>query len=175
MSPTLDTLNRNGPKPVTLLAIRRAWWKNVAGQAPVWLVVIFSGPLVWFHVRSPWFWGELLCASGLLALALPVLLARARLPVFAIREDGIQLPAFQYLPGAIPSTRNWRDLGLFTWDQVGECRWSRYTPGLLVIMIVVSRAEGKFENPPARLEYRVPEPHRSAVQQAIRSMGKWAD
>ena len=71
--------------------------------------------------------------------------------------------------------RNWRNLGLFMWDQVRECRWSQYAPGLLVVRVVVLQADGKPKNSPGRLECRIPEPDRPVVEQAIRSMGKWAD
>jgi hypothetical protein len=134
------------------------------------LFLIF-GNLFWLDVRSALFWLDLVCTIGLLALALPYLLGRARLPVFAVREDGVQIPAFQHVQGTRSSIRNWRDLGLFTWDQVGECRWSQYTPDLLVIKVVSARAVGKPQNTPARIEYHVPRPDRAAVEQAIRSVG----
>jgi hypothetical protein len=174
MSTTNDTLNKESPSPRTLVSIRRGWWKGVAGLAAIWLFLMF-GSLRSLDVRSALFWLDLVCAIGLLALALPYLLGRARLPVFAVREDGVQIPAYQHFQGARPSMRNWRDLGLFTWDQIGECRWSQYNPGVLVVRVVVSQADGKPKNSPGRLECRIPEPDRLPVQEAIRSMGKWAD
>jgi hypothetical protein len=68
-----------------------------------------------------------------------------------------------------------RDLGLFAWEEVSFCRWSRYEPGLLQIQAKATRSLGTFEQPPSRLEYRVPEPYRPSVERAIRAMGKWAD
>jgi hypothetical protein len=147
----------------------------VAGLVAIWLLMYLGGPLLRPDVRSWLFWLDVLFAISLSFLVLPYLLGRARLPVFAVREDGIQIPAYQHFQGTRPSMRNWRELGLFTWDWVGECRWSQYTPGLLVIQIVASQAEGKTEYARARIECRIPKQDRPAVEQAIRSMGKWAE
>jgi hypothetical protein len=170
-----DTSQQERPAPRTLISIKSGRWKAVAGLAALWLIVIFGGPLFRPDFRSWLFWFNAFFTIGMLLLALPYLLSRARLPVFAVREDGIQVPAYQHFQGAKPSLRNWRELGLFTWDRVGECRWSQYTPGLLVVQIVASQSEGKAEYASARLECRIPERDRPAVQQAIRSMGKWAE
>jgi hypothetical protein len=175
MGTTNDTLNHEVPRPSTLVAIRRGWWKGLAGLIAIWLIVIFGGPLFPPDLRSAWFWFDLVFTIGILALALPYLLGRARLPVFAVREDGIQIHIYQHFRNVSPSIRTWRNLGLFTWDQVRDCRWSPYMPGLLVIQLVDSRAEGQAKYPSARLECRIPEPDRPAVQQAIQSMGKWTD
>jgi hypothetical protein len=160
-----------GPGPRTLVSVKAGRWKTVAGLAAIWLIANIGGPLLRPDLRSWLFWFNAICTVGLLFLFLPYLLGRARLPVFAVREDGIQIPAY----GTWPSLRNWPDLGLFTWNRVGQCRWSQFTPGLLVIQIVASNAEAKAEHSVARLECRIPEPDRPAVQQAIRSRGKWAE
>jgi hypothetical protein len=174
MSTTKNTLDYEHPGPRTLVSIRRGWWKGVAILAAIWLMLIFQG--LWsLNLRLASSWLGLICTIGLTALTLPYLLSRVRLPVFAVREDGIQVPSGQSVRGSKPSMRNWRDLGLFTWDEVGECRWSHYAPGVLVVRVVVSQADGKAKNSPGRLECRIPEPDRPAVEAAIRSMGKWAD
>jgi hypothetical protein len=170
-----DTSQQGGPEPRTLVSVKAGRWKVVSGLAAIWLVMIFGGPLLRPDLRSWLFWCDAVFTIGLLLLALPYLQGRARLPVFAVREDGIQIPAYQHFQGFRPSWRNWRDNGLFTWDRVGESHWSKYTPGLLVIQVVAMRVEGKPETPLARLECRIPETNRPAVEQAIRSMGKWAE
>jgi hypothetical protein len=170
-----DTSQQKGPGPRTLVRIQGGRWKTVAGLAAIWLIMNLSGPLVRPDVRSWLFWLDVLFTIGLFFLVLPYLLGRARLPVFAVREDGIQIPAYQHLQGARPSMRNWRDLGLFIWDRVRACRWSQYALGLLVIQIVASQIEGKTEHARAGLECRIPERDRPAVQEAIRWMGKWAE
>jgi len=170
-----DTSQKEGPGPRTLVAVQAGRWRSVAGLAAIWLILIFGGPLFRPDIRSWLFWFDAVFTIGMLFLALPYLLGRARIPVFAVREDGIQIPAYQHFQGARPSLRDWRDLGLFTWDRVEQCRWSQYTPGLLVIQIVASQAKGKPEHAVARLECRIPEPDRPAVQQPIRSRGKWAE
>ena len=111
---------------------------------------------------------------GIAAIVVPLtILAWARRPEFAVGKDGIRLPVERRPEWS--SLWSLRDLGLFAWEEVSFCRWSRYEPGLLKIQVKATLSLGKFEQPPTRLEYRVPEPYRPSVERAIRAMGKWAD
>ena len=98
---------------------------------------------------------------------------RARHPAFAVYKDGISLPTQRNR--AWSSQGSLRALGLFAWEEVSYCRWSRYKPGLLQVQVKPTRSDDKRNEPPMRLVYPVPEPYRSEVEKAIRAMGKWAD
>jgi hypothetical protein len=71
---------------------------------------------------------------------------------------------------------HWRpvDFGLFGWNEVTFCRWSRFEPGLLQVQVTSTRSH-QLDLAPMRLFYRVPPPYRSSVEKAIRAMGKWAE
>lgn len=100
-------------------------------------------------------------------------LVRASRPEFAVGKDGIRLP-IERRP-AWSSPWSLRDLGLYAWQEVSYCRWSRHVPGLLQIQVMGTQSLLKWEQPPTRLTYQVSEPYRPAVEKAIRAMGKWAD
>jgi hypothetical protein len=137
------------------------------------VVLSFGGPL---DLAGPptmgrWF---LWIAVGLMAIVCAALvLTRAKHPEFAIEKVGIRLPV-QRRP-SWSSAWNLRDLGLFTWDEVSYCKWSRYEPGMLQIQVKSTQSRDKIEQPPMRLVYRVPEQYRTQVEKAIRAMGRWAD
>ena len=172
----------DGP-PVPLVEIPRPRWKIVASLLPALLFFAFIGLFVWvnLHLNGAaaarhgsarlWF---LAVFIGIAAIVVPrTTLAWARRPEFAVGKDGIRLLVERRPEWS--SLWSLRDLGLFAWEEVSFCRWSRYEPGLLQIQAKATRSLGTFEQPPTRLEYRVPEPYRPSVERAIRAMGKWAD
>ena len=177
MSHSCDLLNSDCPGRRTVVSIRRSLWKRAALIVAA-LFCLIGGPFLGLDPRSVASWAALICSIGLLVLFLPYLLGLSMLPLFVVREDGIQHPTNLWLlwnPGFMPTMGNWRSLGLCTWDKVGGCRWSRYTPGLLVVQIAVTQADGKPTNSAGRFECRIPEPDRPAGEKAIRSMGRWSD
>lgn len=172
----------NGP-PVPLVEIPRPRWKIVARLLPALLSFAYVGLFVWTNLHLDgagaarhgsarlWF---IVVFIGITAIVVPLtILAWARRPEFAVGKDGIRLPVERRPEWS--SQWSLRDLGLFAWEEVSFCRWSRYEPGLLKIQVKATRSLGKFEQPPTRLEYRVPEPYRPSVERAVRAMGKWAD
>jgi hypothetical protein len=137
------------------------------------VVVSFGGPVDLAGPPTIERW-VLWIAVGLMAIVCAALvLTRAKHAEFAIEKVGIRLPV-QRRP-SWSSTWNLRDLGLFTWDEVSYCRWSRYEPGLLQVQVKTTRSRDKIEQPPMRLVYRVPEQYRAQVERAIRAMGRWAE
>ena len=172
----------DGP-PVPLVEIPRRRWKIVASLLPALLFFAYVGLFVWanLHLNGAgaachgsarlWF---IVVFIGIAAIVVPLtILAWARRPEFAVGKDGIRLPVERRPEWS--SLWSLRDLGLFAWEEVSFCRWSRYEPGLLKIQVKATLSLGKFEQPPTRLEYRVPEPYRPSVERAIRAMGEWAD
>jgi hypothetical protein len=163
--------------------IPRPRWKIVASLLPSLLFFAYVGLLVWANLHLDgagaarhgsarlWFIGVFI---GIATIVVPLtILAWARRPEFAVEKDGIRLPVERRPEWS--SLWSLRDLGLFAWEEVSFCRWSRYEPGLLKIQAKATLSLGNFEQPPTRLEYRVPEPYRPSVERAIRAMGKWAD
>ena len=161
----------DGP-PVPLVEIPRLRWKIVASLLPALLFFAYVGLFVWANLHLDgvgaachgsarlWFIAVFI---GIAAIVVPLtLLAWARRPEFAVGKDGIRLPVERRPEWSSLWSR--RDLGLFAWEEVSFCRWSRYEPGLLKIQVKATL-----------LEYRVPEPYRPSVERAIRAMGKWAD
>ena len=147
-------------------------WKIVASLLPALLFFAYVGLFVWANLHLDgvgaachgsarlWFIAVFI---GIAAIVVPLtLLAWARRPEFAVGKDGIRLPVERRPEWSSLWSR--RDLGLFAWEEVSFCRWSRYEPGLLKIQVKATL-----------LEYRVPEPYRPSVERAIRAMGKWAD
>jgi hypothetical protein len=107
---------------------------------------------------------------------------RFRTPAFAVLKDGLKLPINRLGPA-----RSFWDVwafGFYAWHDVGFCRWSPYRPGVLSVHLdaVHPSAFGSgrpsretMKEPPWIYFYNVPEPHRKAVETAIRACGKWAE
>jgi hypothetical protein len=120
-------------------------------------------------------WFDVLLIGCIALIMPPAILAWAKLPEFAVGKDGLRLPyGGRREPSRFPPW-DLRDYGLIAWDEVGYCRWSRFEPGVLQVQTRAARTRSGIEVPQARVTYRVPEPHRPAVETAIRAMGKWAD
>jgi hypothetical protein len=154
------------PKP--LVAIPRPRWKFVASFLPALLLAGFAAA-----ARDPfarWLWMVFVGIAAIVALF--QVLAWASYPEFAVGRDGIRLPTQQ---SPLWSRLRMRDLGLYAWEAVSYCQWSLYEPGVLNIQVKAIRSLDGGPDPPFRVHYRVPEPHRSDVEKAIRAMGKWAD
>jgi hypothetical protein len=171
------------PTADPLVAIPRPRWKTAASILAGLLIAAYCALVVWVSMRpvgaraledSP---GKIVFSIAFSAIGAGVAifgtLALASSPEFAVGKDGLRLPFTAYRREVWP----WRprDLGLFPWDQVSNCRWSSYEPGLLQIRIKGTRSSGRIgKQPPALIDYRVPEPYRSDVEKAIRAFGKWA-
>jgi hypothetical protein len=109
-------------------------------------------------------------AASIMSLTL---LQWARQPEFAVDKEGVLLPFNQHRPHG-----SWRgpwDVGRFRWDEVSYCRWSRYEKGLLQVQVKATRSRNQLGLPPSRFSYRVAEPYREIVENAIRSAGKWSE
>jgi hypothetical protein len=175
-------VDRDDGTPVPTIEIPRRRWRIVASILGASLAYAWIGLYVWANLhaggaqaarRPPApLWFDVLLIGFFALIMPPAILAWAKLPEFAVRKDGLRLPygrhrdPFQFPP--------W-DYGLIAWDDVGYCRWSRFEPGVLQVQARATRTVSGLEVPQARLTYRVPEPHRPAVETAIRAMGKWAD
>jgi hypothetical protein len=147
------------------------------------LVVSFLPALLWIC------WGATMCGpegapmahlwlgplffGGMVVVVAVSALSRTSRPEFAVFKEGIWLPLNRSLKWASPWNPNAR--GLFAWDEVSYCRWSRYAPGVLMIQVAGTRSLNRIAQPPTRLEYRVPEEYLPSVETSIRAMGKWAD
>jgi hypothetical protein len=97
----------------------------------------------------------------------------ASFPAFAVFKEGIWLRFSRSSTWSFPSKLD--PGGLFPWDEVSYCRWSRYALGMLIIQSTGRQTPNKPRLPPTRLEYRVSEEYRPSVETAIRAMGKWAE
>jgi hypothetical protein len=155
---------------VPLVAIPYARRRIVEGFIPLLSMLVYALLLPLSFIG----WMFLLLFSSLLLIQLGLALTRLIGPEFAIEKGGIRLPFSRRASGSW----SWRQRGLgwYGWNEVSYCRWSRYSPGTLFIQVMAARSwRQAVDQPPARLEYRVAEPYRQAVEQAIRAMGKWSD
>ena len=139
----------DGP-PVPLVEIPRPRWKIVASLLPALLFFAYVGLFVWANLHLDgagaachgsarlWFIAVFI---GIAAIVVPLtLLAWARRPEFAVGKDGIRLPVERRPEWS--SLWSLRDLGLFAWEEVSFCRWSRYEPGLLKIQVKATLKTG---------------------------------
>jgi hypothetical protein len=167
-----------GLDSVPQVAIHRPRWKTELGllgafTLGAYIVLLCGATILSAGTGS----GRLLFDAWLIAIfamlfrfAIPYW---ARSPEFSVGKDGIRLPVSRRRAGAPLWVR--ADLGLFGWDEVVYCRWSRFDRNLLQIQVKSPRGLDNIELPPTRLSYRVAEPYRRSVEKAIRAVGKWAE
>ena len=156
---------------VALVEVPYSRWKLVASFFPALLWICWG----WICLGATMFGpvGPIFFGCGCMAVVVAVsALSRANRPEFAVFKEGIWLPFDRSFTWSSPSRIGH---GLFAWDKVSYCRWSRYTPGILEIQVTSTPSRNKFRLPPTRLEYRVSEEYRPSVETAIRAMGKWAE
>jgi hypothetical protein len=130
-------------------------------------------------------WAWIALALTILPVCAFAARALSRAPEFGVFQEGIKL-TFPRIPPGRSAFDPWA-CGWFSWDEVTDCRWSPYEPGVLSVHVpaVVHQFPGRFglgapscrrdTLPPSIHFYRVPEPHRAEVEAAIRARGKWAD
>jgi hypothetical protein len=187
------------PRPIVAIPYSRSYWVLSTVLVMFLLSYYFLIPaaVAWFGARrdqvkldfGPGAWMQLLWPMALpMALAL-VLFAvfgwiASRLPAFAVYREGIKLNSQRLPPGR--SRWDLGSYGFYSWSEVTSCRWSPYQPGMLSVHLAAVADQrdvvltgppsaGQIQMPPMIHFYRVPEPHRAAVEAAIRACGKWAD
>ncbi|MBV8487262.1 MAG: hypothetical protein JO161_03175, partial [Planctomycetaceae bacterium] len=148
--------------------------KVVASFFPALLWICWGATMVGHEgdpVAHRWF--APIFFGGMAVIVAVSALSRASRPELAVFEQGILLPGERSRGRSLP----WNPIanGLFTWNEVGYCRWSRYAPGTLMIQVAGTRSPNRIARPPTRLEYRVSEEYRPSVEMAIRAVGKWAE
>jgi hypothetical protein len=177
------------PKPIIAIPWRWSWWLlYVAPTLPMALAapVLMADP---GKVGRPPGTAALTARFGalwplavMLIVLVPMAIWASRAPEFVVFKEGIKVNVKRVPPG-----RSLRDpwiYGFYSWDEVSSCRWLPYQPGVLSVHLAgaLDRAglpgtgsNDKMRVPPMIYLYRVPEPHRAAVEAAIRACGKWAD
>lgn len=147
------------------------------------LVILVLAVLLWYSTGS-----MILAASQVIAglLMLSTFFRAGTIPpmppALAVFEDGIKLPSDRLAPDRA-SWERW-SYGFYSWDEVRRCQWSSFHPGQLCIYLkaakyrsdILGPADGSgLEDPPRIFFFDVPEPHRDAVEAAIRKWGRWDD
>jgi hypothetical protein len=163
---------------VPLVEIWQAHWKTVLGALGAFTLAAYVLLLCGTTLLSAGSGSSrllpdallVLIAAGLFGFAVPYW---ARSPEFSVSKDGIRLPVSRRRVNAPPFVRV--DLGLFAWDEVSYCRWSRFEPGLLQVQVNETRSQHQVKLAPMRLFYLVPAAYRARVEKAVRAMGKWAE
>lgn len=101
------------------------------------------------------------------------ILLSLKLPAFAVTEEGIRNSCQRNAPRWFGTS--WQPYpGLLIWDEIDNCRWSRYQPGTLMIRSTLGKQARTARAAAERLFCWVPEPYRESVEKAIRTKGKWA-
>jgi hypothetical protein len=133
---------------VPLVEIPRPRWKLILGvlgalTLVAYVLLLLSSILHPAGAGSGWLLFDALgivALAALLGFAIPYW---ARSPEFSVSKQGIRLPFARRRVNAPPFVRV--DLGLFAWDEVSFCRWSRFEPGSLQVQVKATRSENQVE------------------------------
>ncbi len=136
------------PKPIVAIPWRWSWWLlYVAPAIPMALAAILlmadpdkvrQGQPPGTVALTPWI-GALWPLAVMLLVVVPMAIWLNRAPEFAVFQSGIKVNVKRVPPGR--SVWDPWAYGFYSWDEVSDCRWSPYQPGVLSVHLASAEQE----------------------------------